>query len=62
MTSGLRGGRPKWRTDDEDDATDADAAHDEVRQARRAIVDVVVGSLIAGACVVAWALGGSGDV
>ena len=48
MTSGLRGGRLKWRTDaaDADDA-DADAAHDEARQARSAIVAVVEGSLIA---------------
>jgi hypothetical protein len=50
MTSGLRGGRLKWRTDaaDDDDAdADADAAHDEAQQARSVIVAVVEGSLIA---------------
>jgi hypothetical protein len=48
MTSGLRGGRLKWRTDAAaDDDADADAAHDEAQQARSAIVAVVEGSLIA---------------
>jgi hypothetical protein len=49
MTSGLRGGRLKWRTDAAaDDDADADAAHDEAQQARSAIVAVVEGILIAG--------------